>query len=364
MSATETQEIPPARGIAASIRRRLKRELMRQTHLVERVVAGPLTPQVRTFSETVFMWENATLKRYLSREPRRYDTPVVIIPPLMANPVIFDLRPGHSMIHHLLDAGFDTFMLDFGNPGEDQKGITVEDYVTDFIPNGVHKVLETTGAESVTLVGWSMGGIMSMIYTALYGSDSGVKNAVVLGSPFNFTEMLPFASLAGLVINPLRTVIGQLGNVPGPLIRSGFMAMAPVGSLTRYWALWQKYHDREFVAAWETMGEFINAFFNYPQEAFLQFITDFVRDDKLRQKKLVMGGQTVDLANVRANILLFVGTGDKVASPESVQSLAELVSSKDMTVKYVPVGHIGLVEGSKAPAHVWQPMTEWIAERS
>lgn len=364
MSATEQQEMPPERGLGAGLRKQLRREALRQAHLVERVVAGPLTPQVRSFSETVFMWENATLKRYLSSEPRRYDTPVLVIPPLMANPVIFDLRPGHSMIHHFLEAGFDTYMLDFGNPGEEQKDITVEDYVTDFIPNGVQKLLEVTGAESVTLVGWSMGGIMSMIYTALYAEDSGVKNAVVLGSPFNFSEMMPFSSLAGLVINPLRTVIGQLGNVPGELTRAGFMAMAPLGTLTRYWALWKKYYDREFVAAWETMGEFINAFFDYPQEAFLQFITDFVRDDKLRQKQLVMGGKTVDLADVSANILLFVGTGDKVASPESVQALSELVSSHDMTVKYVPVGHIGLVEGSKAPTMVWEPMSEWIAARS
>ena len=364
MSATEQQEMPPARGLGASLRKRVRRELMRQTHLVERVVAGPLTPQVRTFSETVFMWENATLKRYLSREPRRYETPVLIIPPLMANPVIFDLRPGHSMVHHFLDAGYDTYMLDFGNPGEDQKDITVEDYVTDFIPNGVQKLLEVTGAESITLVGWSMGGIMSMIYTALYGENSGVKNAIVLGSPFDFSAMVPFASLAGLVINPLRAVIGQLGNVPGELTRAGFMAMAPLGTLTRYWALWKKYHDREFVAAWETMGEFINAFFDYPQEAFLQFLTDFIRDDKLRQNKLVMGEKTVRLADVKANILLFVGTGDKVASPESVQALAELVSSHDMTVNYVPVGHIGLVEGSKAPSMVWAPMVDWLAERS
>lgn len=351
-------------GFPERLRKTGRKTLMRQIHLVERVVAGPLTPEVRTFSETVFMWENATLKRYVSRKPRKYKTPVVIVPPLMANPVIFDLRPGHSMVHTFMDAGFDTYMIDFGNPSDKDRTITVEDYVVDFIPNAVAKIKEVTGQPGVSLIGWSMGGIMTMLYGAVFKEEAGLKNAVILGSPFNYSQMWPLNVLAGIFAEPMSKALEYIGNVPGEISRRGFMLLAPFGTMTRYATLWRNYWDREYVAAWETMGEFLNGFFDYPQEAFVQFVTDFIRDDKLRTGRLVMGGKKVDLTQVKGSILLFVGTEDKVASPPSVEALASLVGSKDVTVKYVPVGHIGLIEGSRAPKHVWEPMVEWLRERS
>ncbi|MEW6776420.1 MAG: alpha/beta fold hydrolase [Bdellovibrionota bacterium] len=346
------------------LRRTVQRGLLRNAHLVERVFAGPLTPQVRTYSRTVFMWENATLKRYTCRAPRKYKTPVIIVPPLMANPVIFDLRPGHSMVHTLLDGGLDTFMLDFGAPTEKDRDITVEDYVTDFIPKAIERVREETGQPGVSLIGWSMGGIMTMLYGAIYGEKSHLKNAVILGSPFDYSKMFPLNLLAGAFAGPTAQIIQRFGNIPGEISRRGFMLVAPLGTVTRWWTLLKNYHDREYVAAWESMGDFLNGFLDYPQEAFLQFLTEFIRDDKLRHKKLFMGGKYVDLEDVLSSILLFVGTTDKIATPESVSALAGLVGSKDVTVKHVPVGHIGLVEGSRAPKHIWTPMTEWLQARS
>lgn len=362
MSSPRTNDLP--RKSRSRLPRTLRRNFLRTAHLIERAVAGPLTPQVRSFSETVDMWETTTLKHYVSREPRRYRTPVMIVPPLMANPVIFDLRPGHSMIHRLIDEGFDTYMLDLGVPSEKDRTITVEDYVTDFIPTAVSRLRKHSGQNEVTLVGWSMGGIMSMLYASIYGEESGVKNAVVLGSPFDFSQMWPFNLLAGVFAAPIKKTLDYMGNVPGWLSATGFRLLAPLGSMTRYLALMQNYHDREYVAAWETMNEWIANFLPYPQEAFLQFMTEFVRDDKLRTGRLVMGGKNVDLKKVDASILLFVGMGDKVASPASVEALGQLVGSKDLTVEYVPVGHIGLVEGSRAPRHVWDPMVEWLGSRS
>ena len=361
MERAENEPAAPARG---RLRRSVERNLLRGAHLVERAVIGPLTPEVRTFSETVFMWENATLKRYVSRKPRAYKTPVVIVPPLMANPVIFDLRPGHSMVHTLLDAGLDTYMLDFGAPTDKDRDITVEDYVTDFIPNALSKLREATGQNGASLVGWSMGGVMTALYGAIYGEEAGLRNAVILGSPFDYSRMWPLNMLAGAFVEPMRALLEKVGNVPGEVSRRGFMLMAPFGTLTRYGALLRNYHDREYVAAWETMGDFLKGFLDYPQEAFLQFVTEFIRDDKLRSGKLVMGGKNVDLKRVLASVLLFVGTEDKVASPASVEALAALVGSKDVTVKHVPLGHIGLVEGSRAPKYVWGPMVEWLQVRS
>jgi len=341
-----------------------RRTALGAAHLVERSVLGPLTPQVRSFSRTIFMWENATLLRYHASTERTYRTPVLIIPPLMVNPDIFDLRPGHSLVHYLLDAGFDVFLVDFGSPTDADTAIRVDDYVTDFIPKAVEKILEVTGESSVSTVGWSMGGIMSMLYASVYQKDAHLKNAVVLGSPFDFSKMFPINILVKVFGAGLPAVMERMGNLPPVLPRIGFEMLAPFGLVTRYMNLLVNYWDREYVAGFETIRDWGRGFIAYPQEAFVQFVTEFIRDDKVRQGRLVMKGRKVDISQVDANLLLFVGTTDKVASPESVEALMDLVGSKDKTCLKVPVGHIGLVTGSKAVKHVWAPMALWLAERS
>lgn len=333
-------------------------------HLVERAVLGPLTPQVRSFSRTVFMWENVTLLRYHTTKARTYRTPVVIIPPLMVNPDVFDLRPGHSLVHFLLDAGFDVFLVDFGSPTDADREIRVDDYVTDFIPKAIAKICEVTGENEVSTIGWSMGGIMSMLYASVYQKDAHLRNAVVLGSPFDFSKMFPVNLLVKFFGMGIGATMEKMGNLPPILPRIGFEMLAPFGMLTRYLNLLMNYWDREYVAGFETIRDWGRGFIAYPQEAFVQFVTDFIRDDKVRRGQLVMKGRRVDLANVEANLLLFVGMTDKVAAPESVEALIGLVSSKDKTCVKVEVGHIGLVTGSRAKKHIWAPMALWLAERS
>ncbi len=356
------------RGPAAKLLRRTRssmvKNVLRAAHLAERVVAGPLTPRVRTPSETVFMWEHVTLRRYAPEKSKRYGVPLVIVPPLMVRPSIFDLRPGHSTIHLLVDLGFDVFLVDFGVPEDKDKVINVDDYVVDFIPPAVEMVAETTGRPEVSLLGWSMGGIMSLCYAALFREKNLVKNLVMLGSPTDFSGMWPFNHLTKLARSPFFKLVDSMGNIPPSLTRNGFKLLSPWGTVNRYLRLLDMYWDREYVAGFESINNWVDEFIPYPGEAFKQFVGDFIRDDKLRVGQLPLAGRTVDLSLVDCSLLVVVGTEDKVAAPDSVRATAELVSSEDLAVVDVPVGHIGLVAGRGTERYVWPVLVEWLAARS
>jgi len=343
-----------------------QRMTWRLVNAFERATLGPLLPNVRTPSEIIWMWDRATLVHYeLPRTPVRYEIPVIIIPPLMVKPKIFDLRPGHSMVGALCARGFDTYMLDYGIPQDEDRTLRVDDYVTNFIPNAVRVVLEKTGAPAVSLVGWSMGGIMSYTYLALQAQGSNVRNLVTIGAPLNFSAMYPFNLLARLSELPgTMRILDALGNIPPVLTRNGFKLLAPWKQLTRRVALVQNYWDRDWVAGYEALANWVDEFIPYPGEAFKQFVEDFVRDDKLRQGRLVMGGRQVDLSRIDANLLVVVGTEDDVAPQQSVEAALQELDLNDKQGLHVPLGHIGLVAGSHAPELVWQPMADWLAERS
>ncbi|MBZ0252029.1 MAG: alpha/beta fold hydrolase, partial [Candidatus Methylomirabilis sp.] len=257
---------------------------LRVLHGIERTLLGSLTPRVQTPSTVEFMWDRTVLYRYASRKPRKYAVPVMIIPPLMVTPYIFDLRPGHSMVEHLLDAGYDVFLLDFGIPKKEDQVIQVEDYVLDFIPSAIDRIRKATGQEEVSLAGWSMGGIFIVLYTGLNGEKSHVRNTVILGSPVNFSKMFPIGLLARYgPQDRIFKVIDLLGgNIPPWVTRNGFKLLVPFGNLVRYKNLLVNLWDRDWVAGYETINSWVGNFIPYPGTAFKQFVTQYVAADKLR----------------------------------------------------------------------------------
>src|SRR5689334_7870590 len=52
-----------------------------------------------------------TLHRYHRAQPSTHDLPVLLVPPLAAPAVCFDLRRGCSLVEHLLEAGHATYLV-------------------------------------------------------------------------------------------------------------------------------------------------------------------------------------------------------------------------------------------------------------
>ena len=76
--------------------------------------------------------------------------------------------PGRSFAGHVAAAGFDVYIADFGTPGR-------EDRFADLVllRRRAHRALrsngvELTGEPSVNVVGYCLGGTLSLLYSALY----------------------------------------------------------------------------------------------------------------------------------------------------------------------------------------------------
>ncbi|MDP8257029.1 MAG: alpha/beta fold hydrolase [Candidatus Alcyoniella australis] len=344
--------------------RETTRALLRGMHLGERVLLGPLTPRLRTPSSIVQMWEKASLRHY---QPIRevLPLPVLIVPPLMVQPTIFDLRAGHSMIQYLMEAGLDVYLIDFGIPKPEDRTITVDDYVTDFIPSAMRRIAELSGSSELSLVGWSMGGIMSYLACALYADENRVRNLVTLGSPVDFSQMFPFNILATLGQLPLQIFVDVVGNIPPILTINGFRLISPATTVWRYVELALNYWDREWVAGYESINDWVGSFIPYPAEAFKQFVQDFIIEDKLRGKRLKIGGRIVDLGHIPSSVQVFSGTKDKIAPRASVEAVRTMLpEAAQIILEQVPLGHIGMVAGSEAPVLVWDRIADFLCERS
>lgn len=293
----------------------------------------------------------------------RHATPVVLIPPLMVRPYVYDLRPEHSMVRTLRNAGFDVYIVDFGVPDRTDEGVRLDDYVLDYVPSAVDAALATSGAKQVTLAGYCMGGIFGLMHVGTHRDDR-VRNIVTIGAPVNFTKMRAayVASRIGAFgIGPLMELVG---NVPGKASSLGFKFMSGARAVTKWGDFLANLDDEGFIRSFDAVNTWVNDLIPYPKEAFKQMVREVVSGNRLLRGGLSFGGLACDLSYVTQPLLSFAGRSDNIATPAATAAIVDLVASTDKTLVPVSGGHVGVVAGSSAPEEVWSRMIQWLTPRS
>jgi polyhydroxyalkanoate synthase len=69
------------------------------------------------------------LVQYRPQTQKVHGTPLFIVPPQINKYYIWDLAPGRSLIEHLVQQGFQVFVVSWFDPGAEQSGWGLEDYV-------------------------------------------------------------------------------------------------------------------------------------------------------------------------------------------------------------------------------------------
>ena len=258
----------------------------------------------------------------------------------MVRPYVYDLRPEHSMLRTLRNAGFDVFVVDFGVPDETDRHVRLDDYVLDWIPSCVERALEVSGATGLGLVGYCMGGLFALLHTGTF-LDQRVHALVTIGSPVDFEEMGVVTTAARLGAPGIDRALDLIGNIPGSLSSLGFKLLSGPRSFTRWADLLMNLSNEDYVRTFDSINTWSNDFIPYPRDAFRQMFKEVVAGNKLLTNELVFGGRRCDLSAVRAPLLSFAGAEDNLAPPASTRKVVSLVGSEDKTFVEVPGGTRG-----------------------
>jgi len=343
-----------------------QRALLRFLNGVDWLIRDPKQVVGRTPYDTVYQRDKLHVRRYrddAAAQPRRHGLPVLLVPPLMVKPFIFDLYPGRSLVKFLLDRGFDVFLVDFGEPDAADSYVTLDDYVLDWMPTACRQVRETADSRELSMLGYCMGGLFGLMYLGV-SHDRSVRNLVTIGAPLDVSKMGLFAWAAKMGGNQVEFLSKRIGNVPGGLSSAVFRLLTPAKNVTRYADLFMNMWDREYVNGFDAMNQWVSQFIDYPQGAFLQFVRDFMQRNALVRGTMRFGDKVADLQAVRANLLAFAGRTDAIAPAAAVRAQVDAVGSPDVYFRLAPGGHMGVFAGASAPRTVWQPAAEWLATRS
>src|SRR3712207_1611789 len=159
-------------------------------------LGGGIADKTPTPSAVIDSGPQRTVHRYrLPRAPSAH-SPVLLVPPLAAPASCFDLRRGCSLAEHLISLGYPTYLVDYGPISFSDRQLGLEHWVEEVIPQAITDVSEDAGGGDVQLVGWCLGGIMSLL--ALAGEDLPVSSITLIASPFDFSKVRAAAPLLQL----------------------------------------------------------------------------------------------------------------------------------------------------------------------
>jgi polyhydroxyalkanoate synthase len=320
-------------------------------------------PVGRTPRRLVWKRNKARLYRYRAKTATVHPVPLLIVHSLVSRSYILDLIPGNSFVEYLVEQGFDVYLTDWGVPSADDSSLRLEDYVQDYLPRMVDAVLDESGASELSMLGYCMGGVLTLLYAATH-PDSPVRNILSLATPVDFDHM-GLQGIWGRSINVDR-LVDTYGNIPAELIKTSFKMLKPASeySPVRLINLWQNVDNDRFIEQFRAFDRWTQEHIDFAGETFRQTVTDLVQGNKLIRGGMELGGIEVDLRNIKQSFLAIAAEGDHIVQLAATNMQTSLVGSEDKEFVSLPGGHVGLVAGRGARKTLWPRVSAWLAERS
>ncbi len=302
------------------------------------------------------------------KKTRETGDPILLVTPLAAPAICYDLRRGCSLVEHFVQRGRPTYLVEYGEISFKNRKLGLEHWVEEVVPEAIKAVSEHAGGRPVHVIGWSLGGIFAAL-SAADGPQLPIASLTIVGSPFDVRQVplvAPLRPILKLTDGGLVTQLYRLlGGAPKPLVRKAFQLSAGTKMFTKPIAILQNLDDTEWLAQIEAVDRFTANMIAYPGRTFGQLYHRMLKANQLLGGKVNLSGHEIDIANVKAPVLIFGGNTDGIAPIKAVQALVPLLTgAAEVRFEIAPGGHLGMLTGRAARATTWVTMDEWIEQYS
>ena len=295
--------------------------------------------------------------------------PVLLVTPLAAPALCFDLRRGCSLVEHLVTQGRPTYLVEYGEVSFANRTLGMEHWVDEVIPAAIKEVSEHAGGKPVHVVGWSLGGIFALL-TAADQPDLPIGSLTVVGSPVDVTRVplvAPIRPLLKITDGGLVTQLYRaMGGAPKPLVRGAFQLSSFNKLVTKPLAIAANLDDTDFLAQIEAVDRFTANMIAYPGRTFGQLYHRILKGNQLATGVVRMDDKReIALADIRLPVLVFAGDSDGIAPVRSIQPMVDLLSNAtSVRFEVVPGGHLGMLTGRAARRTTWRIIDEFLDDHA
>ncbi len=359
MTVTPNASFPDVAGrVEAEIQRAIQRSIKGVEHIGSAAPVMGVTPK-----DTLVSRGTMSLDHYRPLVDEVYRVPVLLVMATTNRGYVLDLAPGQSLVEFLLRNGFDVFMLDWSAPRSDEKGLRMEDYVLDFIPDCVRRVQQDTGERDISIIGYCFGGVLSLLYASIF-SQGPLKNLVCFTTPIDFRKMTLFHNFSDERHFNVDQLVDSVGNVPPELIFSSFEMLRPASRVVGQVQLWENIWNDEYVKSYRMFDRWGSDTLPLAGEYFRQITKDLMWANKLYEGTMTVGDHSADISSIKVPVLHVVAEHDHIVPYEASKPLIANIGSVDKEEVVLKGGHISLVAGANAARRLWPKLDSWLSERS
>lgn len=337
----------------------------------DRVWHGHLADTRRMPRTAVTGGRGWTLHRYapLPEGPTGVGLPILLVPPLGAPDLAFDLRRGNSLVEFLLGEGRTVYVVTYDPAFWRGRRRGLETWVDDVVPAAVGRVCDDEAVDGrrcpVHLTGWSLGGLFVLLTPAAH-PELPIASVTAFAAPVDVEAVpivAPFRSIAEYTGGQIFTTLYRLlGGFPAPAVRAAFQLVSVDRYVTKPVTMLTHLDDRQLLEQMEAVDILMNNMVAYPGRAFGQVYHQVIRHNEVASDSVRIGDRPVRLADVTAPVLLIAGADDGIAPVAAVRHGTELLtSSSDLRFCVEPGGHLGVLAGRRAHDHSWASFLDFVA---
>ncbi|HUQ13471.1 MAG TPA: alpha/beta fold hydrolase [Novosphingobium sp.] len=303
------------------------------------------------------------LYHYHPRVDEVYRVPVILVMATTNRGYVFDMVPGQSLVEFLLDRGYDVYMVDWEAPRREDRHLSLSNYVVDFVGGSIERVMRESGEPEVSLLGYCMGGVLSILWAGLQPQPS-LKNLAVFTTPVDFKAMELFQAWSDERWFDVDTLVDTLGQAPADMLFTAFDMLRPGARAAGNVRLLDNLWDDQFVKAHRMFDRWSSDMLPLAGEYFRETTKKLVWDNALVNGRMTVGNRPVDLANVTCPFLHATAEHDHIVTTDASAPLIGMVGSDDKEEVVLKGGHVSLIAGPNAVRRLWPKIDQWLGEKS
>lgn len=293
--------------------------------------------------------------------PKKYDTPILLVPSLINRHYVMDLLPGKSMAEDLVKMGHDVYCIDWGTPGDEDRFVTFDDVCDKYLGRAIRKVAGTSPRNKTHVLGYCLGGTLSVVHAA--ARPEHVASLLLLAAPVAFAEAGPMAVWTRSPQFKVSDIVDGFGNVPWQLMQGAFHMLRPTLNLAKAVGVIDRAANDEFLDGFLAIETWGNDNVSFPGACYEEYIERLYRADALMNDTMTLSALPAKLSNLKMPICCVVFGHDNIVPKESAAVLLDRVSSEDKTRLDLPGGHVGAVVSKAAQRGLWPKMSAFWAAR-
>ncbi len=278
--------------------------------------------------------------------------PLLLIPSLINRAYILDLDPGRSVIRALAQTA-SPLLLDWGEPGCDEKNFDTEDYVRQRVLPVLDVITRSTGTR-VHVMGYCMGGVLALGAATL--APAQVASLGLFATPWDFATVdRNVPTLSAPLVDALEARINAMESFPAAWVQALFYLHHADSILQKYTRFAAMDADdpatAEFLALEQWAGDGVALTRGVARDCFIAWV---------HRNRLCAGGWIARPEALSHPTFIAAPRQDRVVPSGSAKALhlrmphAVLVEPES--------GHVGMMIGRRAKNECLVPYAAFLAQ--